>query len=106
MIRPLAPADLRALLDAGERLQLVDVREPEELALVSLAGALHIPLGDLPQRAGELDPDLPTVCICHHGVRSAGAAQFLAQRGFDVLYNLSGGIDRWAAEVDPALRRY
>jgi rhodanese-related sulfurtransferase len=106
VIRPLSPLELRARLSAGDELQLVDVREDEELALVRLEGALHIPLGDLAQRAGELDPDLPTVCICHHGVRSAGAAQLLAQRGFEVVYNLSGGIDRWAVEADPGLRRY
>lgn len=106
MIQPLEPVALRARLDAGERLQLIDVREDEELALARIEGALHIPLGDLPQRAGELDAELPVVCICHHGVRSAGAAQLLAQRGFEAVYNLSGGIDRWTVEVDPALRRY
>ena len=106
MIRPLEPCDLHARLAAGEELQLVDVREDEEITLARFAGALHIPLGDLALRAGELDPDLPTVCICHHGVRSASAAALLAQRGFETVYNLSGGIDRWTVEIDPALRRY
>jgi rhodanese-related sulfurtransferase len=55
---------------------------------------------------GELDPDRPTVCICHHGVRSMSAARFLADQGFDELYNLAGGIDRYSLDVDPRLPRY
>jgi rhodanese-related sulfurtransferase len=54
----------------------------------------------------ELDPDRPVVCICHHGIRSASAAGALAHLGFAQVWNLSGGIDRWAAEIDPAMRRY
>lgn len=106
MIRELEPAELHRLMRAGAALQLVDVREEEELALARLAGALHIPLGDLARRAGELDPDVPTVCICHHGMRSAGAAGLLHQRGFGTLFNLAGGVDRWAREVDPSMPRY
>jgi len=60
----------------------------------------------LPQRLDELDPARPTVCVCHHGVRSSHAAFFLAERGFELLYNLSGGVDRWATEVDASMRRY
>ena len=53
-----------------------------------------------------LDPELPVVCICHHGVRSAKAASLLARAGFERLFNLSGGIDRWAQDVDPGMARY
>lgn len=102
----LTPRELRAKLDAGERLVLLDVREPSELALGSIAGSVAIPLGELARRAGELDPRAPTVCICHHGVRSANAAAALARLGFTQLYNLSGGIDRWAEDVEPAMKRY
>jgi rhodanese-related sulfurtransferase len=55
---------------------------------------------------GELDPDQPIVCICHHGVRSASVAQALDRLGFDAVYNLVGGLDRWSREVDPAFPRY
>jgi rhodanese-related sulfurtransferase len=106
VIRELEPAELRLLMEQGGALQVVDVREDEELELARLAGAVHIPLGDLARRAGELDPDVPTVCVCHHGVRSAGAARLLHQRGFEALFNLAGGVDRWALEVDPSMRRY
>ena len=105
-IARLTPAELRARLDAGERLVLLDVREPAELALCSLAGSVAIPLGELARRAGELDPSQPTVCICHHGMRSASAAAALERLGFRQLYNLSRGIDRWANDVEPAMRRY
>ncbi len=106
-IENLQPAELRARLDAGEKLVLLDVREPSELAICGLEGSVHIPLGELPGRAEELDPSAPVVCICHHGIRSAHAAGFLVSRlGFERVFNLSGGVDRWAADVDPEMRRY
>lgn len=103
---PMAPKDLAARLAAGEALALLDVREREELEICSLKGAQHVPLGELPGRLEELDRSKPLVCVCHHGVRSAHAAHFLAEQGFDLLYNLSGGVDRWATEVDPEMPRY
>jgi rhodanese-related sulfurtransferase len=106
VIESLEPKRLADLLAHGAPLQLVDVREVEELDLAPFPGVVHIPLGDLAGRVQELDPNLPTVCICHHGVRSGGAAQLLARHGFPVIYNLSGGVDRWALEVDRAMRRY
>lgn len=105
-LAPIAPVELARRLAAGEDLVLVDVREPRELALCHIAGAVTIPLAELERRLHELDPERPTVCVCHHGVRSAHAAARLAAAGFRELYNLSGGIDRWASEVDPAMRRY
>jgi rhodanese-related sulfurtransferase len=106
MIEPIDAAGLKARLDAGEDLVLLDVREDQELAICRIEGALHIPLGELTARWQELDPERPTVCICHHGMRSAQAAQFLLGRDFDRLYNLSGGVDAWAARVDPGMARY
>ena len=105
-VLPMAPRDLAARLEAGEDLLVVDVREREELAICSIRGAQHLPLGELPERIAELDPARPTVCVCHHGVRSAHAAHYLAENGFELLYNLSGGVDRWATEVDPSMARY
>jgi rhodanese-related sulfurtransferase len=100
------PAALQAALAAGRPLVLLDVREDVEIELAALPGITHIPLHALARRVGELDPDRPTVCICHHGVRSMSAARFLADQGFDELYNLAGGIDRYSLDVDPRLPRY
>lgn len=100
------PRTLSARLARGEALVVLDVREHEELAVARLAGALHVPLRELPARVDELDPESEVVCLCHHGGRSARAAAFLASRGFGRVLNLVGGIDRWALEVDPSLARY
>lgn len=104
--RPLAPADLAARLARGDALVLLDVREHDEVAICALPGVTHIPMGELSVRHTELDPDAETVVICHHGVRSANVAVALARMGFDDLWNLSGGVDRWAREVDPSMARY
>lgn len=106
VLRPITPAALRERLDAGDELCLLDVREPRELALCALPGSVAIPLGELARRVGELDPSRPTVCICHHGVRSAHAGGLLERAGFREVFNLSGGIDRWASDVEPSMRRY
>lgn len=105
-VEPLTPAELQQRLADGEDLVVLDVREDEERAVCAIEGSLHIPMGELSLRHVELDPDRATVCVCHHGVRSAHVASALAGMGFDQLYNLTGGIDRWAAEVDPGMARY
>lgn len=89
---------------------LLDVREPWEvqLAAIRLPGAstLNLPMGQIPQRMGELDPAQPILCICHHGMRSAQVVAFLERAGFESVYNLAGGIDAWSAQVDPSVPRY
>jgi rhodanese-related sulfurtransferase len=100
------PAEVARRLAAGEELVLLDVREPEEVELCSIAGSVCIPLGELASRLDELDPERPTVCVCHHGIRSAGAAGLLEMRAFREVMNLVGGIDRWAAELDARMPRY
>lgn len=104
--QPLSPSELKRRLDDGEELVLLDVREPGETGLCRIEGSLEIPLSELSVRHVDLDPDAATVCICHHGIRSAHAAAALAELGFDRLFNLSGGIDRWAEEIDPSMTRY
>ncbi|HEX5730345.1 ThiF family adenylyltransferase [Microbacterium sp.] len=106
--RSLSARDLAALLtdDATDRPVLLDVREPHEVELVALSGAVSIPLGDLESRIGELDPDAFTVVYCHLGVRSAAALARLEARGFSRACHLTGGIDAWSRTVDPTLRRY
>ena len=102
----LTPKELVGRLEGGDELLLLDVREPFELEICALPGAVSIPLGELASRFNELDPERAIVCLCHHGIRSAHAAAFLAQQDFERVYNLSGGIDRWAIDVEPDMRRY
>ena len=84
----------------------VDVREPFELELCRIPDAVHIPLRDIPKRYAELPVERPLVMYCHKGMRSAMAAQQLREKGYKQVFNLSGGIDRWAQEMDPAMARY
>jgi rhodanese-related sulfurtransferase len=85
---------------------LLDVREGWELETASIEGALHIPMGQIAQRAGGLDRGAEMVVLCHHGARSAQVVQFLGRLGFENVYNLTGGIDAWSLEVDPDVPRY
>ncbi|MCU1473672.1 ThiF family adenylyltransferase [Amnibacterium sp.] len=97
--------EVAALLERRETVQLVDVREPWEADIASLPGAKLIPLGSLQDRIGELDPDVPVITYCHHGMRSADAADRLAAAGFDAR-SMAGGIDRWSRRVDDTVPRY
>lgn len=106
MVSEIRSRDLKARLDKGDQPVLLDVREPEEVAIVQLPGAVHIPMGEIPGRVHELDPDKEIIVYCHHGVRSLRVAQFLAQRDFTKVANLAGGIDAWALEVEPGMARY
>jgi rhodanese-related sulfurtransferase len=86
---------------------LVDVRESWEVRLCPFPGALHIPLGALPERGPEeLDPSRETVLVCHHGVRSLQAALVLKGAGFSSVWSLRGGTDLYSRDVDPTLPRY
>ena len=91
----LDPAGLHALLDSAVPPQLVDVRSAAEVGRGVIAGAKHIELAALPARAGELDAQAPCVVYCLSGARSAQACALLAQRGFQRLYHLDGGIAAW-----------
>jgi len=102
------PAEVAAHCARGEAIRLLDVREPHEHAFVALPNSLLIPLGNLPDRIHDLEGwrELEFVVYCHHGVRSAHAVAWLRSQGFGKARNLSGGIDRWSLEVDPAIPRY
>lgn len=106
MIENLEPEQVLALLAAPQPPRVLDVREAFEIEWAPFPGAVHIPLGELTQRHGELDPAAPLVLLCHHGVRSLRAAGFLASRGFKRLINLRGGIDAWSRSVAPEIPRY
>jgi rhodanese-related sulfurtransferase len=91
-------------------LQVVDVREPQEVAIASLPGCIHLPLSQSADWAERilslLDPEQETIVLCHHGLRSAHMCQWLAQQGFRELKNLVGGIDAYAVQIDPTMARY
>jgi molybdopterin/thiamine biosynthesis adenylyltransferase/rhodanese-related sulfurtransferase len=99
------PEELKAKLDAGEDIFILDVREPHEYQICNLDGYL-IPLGELPQRAHELDSSREIVAHCRSGVRSAKAVTFLQQAGFRKVRNLAGGILAWSDKVDPSVPKY
>ncbi len=96
---------LKAALDDGDDILLLDVREPYEYRICNLGGLL-IPLAELPSRLSEIDLSREIVVYCHSGVRSAAAAQFLRRAGYPRVRNLHGGILAWAAEVDPTFPKY
>lgn len=85
---------------------LLDVREPWEFQICRIEGSELIPIRALAVRFEELDRERPIVCICHHGNRSGYATMLLMQHGFTDVYNLAGGVDAWARQVDPAMPVY
>ncbi|MBI2496728.1 MAG: hypothetical protein HYV75_01955 [Opitutae bacterium] len=85
---------------------LVDVREPDEVARCQVPGSRVIPMRQIPENTPALPRDRPILVLCHHGGRSRRVTQFLRANGFVNVTNVAGGIDAWAAEIDPALARY
>jgi molybdopterin/thiamine biosynthesis adenylyltransferase/rhodanese-related sulfurtransferase/molybdopterin converting factor small subunit len=98
--------ELKQRLDRGDHLKIVDVREPNEYQINRIAGSVLIPLGDVPKRSNELDPDDEIVVQCKSGARSAKAADFLRSIGFKKVLNLKGGILDWVDKVDPTQPKY
>lgn len=90
----------------GERIRLIDVREPHELEISRIPGAQNIPLGDFASRMSELDSSEEIVLFCKSGTRSARALELLLSAGFRRVKHLKGGINAWAREVDPSLPVY
>jgi len=106
-VQQMTPAELARLRAAGTAPAVLDVREEMELGLVSLPDVIHIPMRQIASRAlQELDPDAPIVVLCHHGVRSMAVANWLEQQDFSAVWNLAGGVDRYAVDVDPSIGRY
>ncbi len=102
----ITPAELKAKIDAGERIELVDVREDYELDIAKLPYTHWIPLSDLRERMSELDKTRETIVYCRSGSRSAAAVATLQSAGFTKARNLTGGILRWADDVDPSMEKY
>ncbi len=98
-------ATARALLDANEA-TLLDVREPDEHAICRITGSRLLPMREIPGALASLPRDRKLLVLCHHGGRSARVTQYLRAHGFDRAINVRGGIDAWAADLDPSLARY
>ena len=99
--------ELKNRMDAGEDIQLIDVRQPDENAFARIDGAKLIPLGDIVKRMSEIDPTRETIIHCKAGGRSARAITALQNAGFNgELKNLKGGITAWSNEVDPKVPKY
>lgn len=96
--------------DINSSLQLIDVREPEELALASLDGFANLPLSQFAEWSEQIgvqfDPNVETIVMCHHGVRSAQMCLWLVQQGFSNVKNLQGGIDAYARDIDRSVPFY
>jgi rhodanese-related sulfurtransferase len=105
----ITPREVVALRDAGEKICLIDCREPGEWALCKIEGANLVPMRDVPSRLQELDAQADQtllVVYCHHGVRSLNVVHWLRGQGVENCRSMSGGIDLWSAEVDPTVPRY
>jgi len=99
-------AQVKALQKTGAEFTLLDVREPWEYETARIEGAKNIPMGDVPTRVQELDPEEHIVVMCHHGVRSLTVTNWLRQQGFEKVQSMRGGIDGWARTVDPKVPLY
>jgi len=100
------PTEVKAKQDRGDDFVLVDVREPHEYQIARIPGSRLIPLGELPKRLNELDPNAEIVAHCKSGMRSAKAVDLLKQNGFKHVRNMKGGILAWSDKVDPRVAKY
>lgn len=106
-MKEITVTELKEKIDAGENVQLIDVRQPDEFAFAKIDSARLIPLGEIIKRKDEIDTTLDTVVFCRSGARSAKAIQNLQKKGFQGnLINLIGGILAWSDQVDPNVPKY
>jgi rhodanese-related sulfurtransferase len=108
----ITPAELSSQLSskiatgAPSGLVVLDVREPWEYETAKIDGSILLPMGEIPARFQELDPEAHIVTVCHAGVRSMNVAVWLRNQGLERVQSLRGGIDAWSREIDPAVPRY
>lgn len=104
-----SPQDVKARLDRGEKIDLIDVREPVEHAAASIAGAELIPMRTVPGALSSIEAraeDRTLIVFCHHGVRSLNVVHWLRQQGVEACQSMAGGIDAWSLHVDRGVPRY
>lgn len=106
MSAEISPKEVKALIDAKENFVLIDVREPHEFQIGRIPTSTLIPLGDLPKKVAELDPNANYVLHCKMGGRSAKGCDVLRQAGFKNVRNMTGGISAWSDQVDPSVPKY
>jgi rhodanese-related sulfurtransferase len=107
MIKDMTPLEFLERRGSGADMTLLDVREDWEITLAPVpAEIVHIPMGQIADRLGELDPERETVVICRSGGRSLQVANFLSTNGFVSVYNLAGGILAWSRDLDPRIPQY
>ena len=97
---------VNALKKRGETFTLLDVREPWEYEKSRIEGSKHIPMGEVPTRVQQMDPEEHIIVVCHHGMRSLSVTNWLRQQGYENVQSMRGGIDGWARTVDPKVPIY
>jgi rhodanese-related sulfurtransferase len=105
-VNEISVTELAKKHNAGEDFLLLDVREPDELAIASIPWAVAIPMGDVPVRLEELPKDKPIAVLCHGGTRSGRVTRFLNENGYPAAVNVAGGIRAWSNDVDPSVPSY
>ncbi len=106
MVKELSPAKIKEIIESGEKIRLVDVREEWEYNIARIENAELMPLSQLAEYSKQLGRDEKIIVYCHHGVRSLRACYYLLSHGFSNVINLKGGIDAWAYEVDASVPTY
>lgn len=99
-IEAISPRDVQSRLEKGEKLQIIDVREPGEVASGKIPGAKNIPLGQIPSRLNEISRNVETIMVCRSGGRSGRACEFLVGQGFGNVKNMTGGMLSWSGKVE------
>jgi len=102
----ISPREVQDLLARDDQVLFVDVREKWEYDTAHIEGSVLIPIGDVPANLQRIDSAEEIVIFCHHGMRSLDAAVWLRSQGVEGARSMAGGIDRWSAEIDPAVPRY
>lgn len=106
MIKSLSPSEAKKLLEHQSSVKLIDVREPWEYKITKIENAELIPLRELPKNLNKFEPNYTYIIYCHHGSRSFYACAYLLQQGIKEVYNLAGGINAWAIQVDRTIKKY
>jgi len=106
MVKEMTPREFAARAETSPAPVLLDVREAWELAIARVDDAVHIPMGEIPTRLGELETEREIVVLCRSGGRSAQVVRYLEQQGYPRVWNLAGGILAWSEQLDPSLSPY